>query len=205
VFGRKALDEGVERQLSGGLGLGHPDLLRRALGFRLVASIVAAVLTGGLPNVRHGRMTSHTPMSSQPSCFRQGGARRRNAGEADTEAPCAPSRGRSQTLCHNIFRPHSSLGNVPPAFYADRHAAKPQRGATPRAPRPAPLLHRASWAQMKIGLSSSGDESWGSFRILSERERLRNPVPTWCGKRGMTWLPPSHVESTFRQGSQPVC
>jgi hypothetical protein len=153
-------------------------------------------------------MTNHTPMSSQPSCFRQGGARRRNAGEADTEAPCAPSCVRSQTLCHNIFRPHSSLRNVPRpsmpiATLPNRNGAR--RYATPRAPRPAPLLHRASWAQMKIGLYSSGDESWGSFRILSEREKLKNPVPTWCGERGMTWLPPSHVESTFRQGSQPVC
>jgi len=37
VFQRVALHEGVERQLGGGLGFGHPDLLQRALGFRLLA------------------------------------------------------------------------------------------------------------------------------------------------------------------------
>jgi hypothetical protein len=37
VFGRVALDEGVERPLGGGLGFGHPDLLQRAFGFRLLA------------------------------------------------------------------------------------------------------------------------------------------------------------------------
>jgi hypothetical protein len=36
-FGRVACDEGVERQLGGGLGLGHPDLLQRAFGLRLLA------------------------------------------------------------------------------------------------------------------------------------------------------------------------
>jgi hypothetical protein len=37
VFGRVALDEGVERHLRGGLGFGHPDLLQRAFGLRLLA------------------------------------------------------------------------------------------------------------------------------------------------------------------------
>src|SRR5712672_1680810 len=37
VFGRVALDEGVERQLGGGLGFGHPDLLQRTFGLRLLA------------------------------------------------------------------------------------------------------------------------------------------------------------------------
>src|SRR5262245_44016834 len=37
VFWRVALDEGVERQLGGGLGFGHPDLLQRAFGLRLLA------------------------------------------------------------------------------------------------------------------------------------------------------------------------
>ena len=36
-FQRVALDEGVERGLSGGLGLGHPDLLQRTLGLWLLA------------------------------------------------------------------------------------------------------------------------------------------------------------------------
>src|SRR5664279_4083564 len=37
VFGRVALDEGIERQLGGGLGFGHPDFLQRAFGLRLLA------------------------------------------------------------------------------------------------------------------------------------------------------------------------
>src|SRR6266508_49613 len=37
VFGRVALDEGVERQLGGGLGFGHPDLLQRTFGLRMLA------------------------------------------------------------------------------------------------------------------------------------------------------------------------
>src|SRR5438477_1171967 len=37
VFQRVALDEDVECQLGGGLGFGHPDLLQRAFGFRLLA------------------------------------------------------------------------------------------------------------------------------------------------------------------------
>src|SRR5712675_211642 len=37
VFQRVALDEGVERQLGSGLGFGHPDLLQRTFGLRLLA------------------------------------------------------------------------------------------------------------------------------------------------------------------------
>src|ERR1700730_12624828 len=37
VFQRVALDEGVERQLGGDLRFGHPYLLQRAFGFRLLA------------------------------------------------------------------------------------------------------------------------------------------------------------------------
>lgn len=40
----------------------------------------------------------------------------------------------------------------------------------PRAPRPAPLLHRARWAQMSPGLYLSADESWGSGH--AKRPRL---------------------------------
>src|SRR3954452_11487543 len=48
VFGRVALDEGVERQLGCGLGFGHPDLLQRAFGFRLLALRQLAEYVGGL-------------------------------------------------------------------------------------------------------------------------------------------------------------
>jgi hypothetical protein len=37
VFQRVAFHEGVERQFGGGLGFGHPDLLQRAFGLRLLA------------------------------------------------------------------------------------------------------------------------------------------------------------------------
>src|SRR5215472_15359303 len=36
------------------------------------------------------------------------------------------------------------------------------RCATPGAPRPVPLLHRANWAQINLGLCSSLDEKRGS-------------------------------------------
>src|SRR5437899_3211981 len=37
VFQRVARDEGVERQFGSNLGFGHPDLLQRSFGFRLLA------------------------------------------------------------------------------------------------------------------------------------------------------------------------
>src|SRR5437660_11502374 len=48
VFGRVALDEGVERQFGGGLGFGHPDLLQCALGLRLLALWQLGEHVGGL-------------------------------------------------------------------------------------------------------------------------------------------------------------
>src|SRR6516162_5726865 len=48
VFRRVALDEGVERQFGDGLGLGHPNLLQRALGFRLLALRQLGEHVGGL-------------------------------------------------------------------------------------------------------------------------------------------------------------
>src|SRR3954452_7954294 len=48
VFQRVALDEGVERQLGCGLGFGHPDLLQRAFGFRVLALRQLGKYVGGL-------------------------------------------------------------------------------------------------------------------------------------------------------------
>jgi hypothetical protein len=71
---------------------------------------------------------------------------------------------------------------------------------------PAPLhVHPPSGDD---GLDPFLEEFRGSFKILSERERLRDPVPTWCRKKATAWLPrghPSHVEATFRRSSQLVC
>jgi putative transposase len=76
---------------------------------------------------------------------------------------------------YNMVRPHSALGNLTPAEYVDRGASRPQRDGALRytgGSAPVPLLHRAPWAQMKLGLSSSADETWGSgqrvFPIRSE-------------------------------------
>lgn len=51
---------------------------------------------------------------------------------------------------YNHVRPHSSLGALTPSEFADRNGAERMR----RAPRPAPLLHRARWAQMSPGEST---------------------------------------------------
>src|SRR5258708_15814494 len=48
VFQRVALDEGVERQLGCGLGFGHPDLLQRSFGLRVLALRQLAKYVGGL-------------------------------------------------------------------------------------------------------------------------------------------------------------
>jgi hypothetical protein len=72
---------------------------------------------------------------------------------------------------YNMVRPHGSLGNLTPpntSIAALPHRNGTGRCATPGASRPVPLLHRAQWAQMKLGLSPSADESWGSGQ-LSER------------------------------------
>jgi hypothetical protein len=53
---------------------------------------------------------------------------------------------------------------IPPAL--SRGTAAGARCATPGAPRPAPLLHRAPWAQMSPRLYLSADESWGSGQLF---------------------------------------
>ena len=63
---------------------------------------------------------------------------------------------------YNTVRPHSALGNIPPAAYAKLSDPAMQRDGTLRslgAPRPVPLHHRARRAQMKNGLYSRLDES----------------------------------------------
>src|SRR5260221_13510756 len=48
---------------------------------------------------------------------------------------------------YNTIRPHRALGNLPPAAYAKLTAPQCNgtgRCATPRAPRPVPLHHRAT-------------------------------------------------------------
>jgi Integrase core domain len=70
---------------------------------------------------------------------------------------------------YNTVRPHSGLGNLSPAAYAKRSDPRTQRDgacATPRAPRPIPLLRRANKAQINPGLRSSLDESRGSGQGL---------------------------------------
>jgi putative transposase len=52
---------------------------------------------------------------------------------------------------YNTVRPHSALGNLPPAAYAEITAPGMKR-----------CHHRAIRAQIKQGLYSSADEAWGS-------------------------------------------
>jgi hypothetical protein len=66
---------------------------------------------------------------------------------------------------YNMVRPHSALGNLTPAEYVDRSAPRPQRDGALRytggfAPHPA--APPSPTGSMKLGLSSSADESWGS-------------------------------------------
>jgi hypothetical protein len=66
---------------------------------------------------------------------------------------------------YNTDRQHSSLGNLPPATYAELNASKMQRDGALcyiEGFAPAPLHHRAIKAQMKPGLHSSPDEMKGS-------------------------------------------
>jgi putative transposase len=68
-------------------------------------------------------------------------------------------------LDYNTVRPHSSLGNLPPAAYARRSSPASQRGGSLRAigaTRPAPLQHRACRVQMTLQLYLSLDQNRGS-------------------------------------------
>jgi hypothetical protein len=74
---------------------------------------------------------------------------------------------------YNTARPHSSIGNLPPATYASSQRPTCNgtgRCAMLRAPRPVPLHHRATQAQMTQGLYLSLDERWSSGQTTS-------PVP----------------------------
>jgi hypothetical protein len=76
---------------------------------------------------------------------------------------------------YNMVRPHSALGNLTPAEYIDRSAPRPQRDGALRytggfAPRP--VAPPSPWAQMKLGLFPSADESWGSGQICSPPESV---------------------------------
>jgi len=77
-------------------------------------------------------------------------------------------------LLYNTIRPHSSLGNLPPAHYAKlsaRHRNGKGRCAQSGATRPAPLPHRAVQAQMTNRLYSSLDDKRGAGQGYS----LQNP------------------------------
>src|SRR5262249_29012797 len=65
---------------------------------------------------------------------------------------------------YNLVRPHSPIGSLAPSIYADLSPPECNgsgRYATPGAPPPDPLNHRANWAQMLPRLYPSLDESWG--------------------------------------------
>src|SRR5262249_39591428 len=114
------------------------------------------------------RVARHRPRQADPECLHR-------------ELQCPPARPTAQRDAvtslaqvravlnawkddYNNARPHSALGNLTPTEFAARTAPGPQRGrrcATRRAPRPAPLLHRAPWAQMSLGLCSLLDEPRG--------------------------------------------
>ncbi len=87
-------------------------------------------------------------------------------------------------LAYNTVRPHSSIGNVPPADFAMLGAPAINaagRCAHLRASRPAPLLHRACKAQMRNGCYSGLDETRGS-RHRSQRHPHR-PCKRRAGAR----------------------
>jgi len=77
-------------------------------------------------------------------------------------------------LGRTVRWPISHRPNLPLAALQDRNGA--ERCATRRAPRPAPLLHRARRAQMPLGLSPSLDEPRGLSRSLRERHKQNSTL-----------------------------
>ena len=80
-------------------------------------------------------------------------------------------------LDYNTIRPHSSLGNLPPAHYAQLSAPASQRDGSLRAiggyaPRPV-AAHRAKQAQMANRLYSSVDDKRGSGHDQSPQFVIR--------------------------------
>jgi len=108
----------------------------------------------------------------KPSRFTQeqiiGILREQEAGAKTTDVPQA--REASAVLAdwnhdYNTVRPHSALGNLPPAEYADRSAPEKQRHGALRyveGSAPHPVASPASQAQMKSGFYPSLDEPRGS-------------------------------------------
>ena len=69
-------------------------------------------------------------------------------------------------LDYNTVRPHSAIGNVPPADFAklsDPQCNGAGRCAHSGASRPTPLHHRACMAQMRNGFYSALDDRRGSL------------------------------------------
>jgi putative transposase len=74
----------------------------------------------------------------------------------------AHARAALDDLKHNNVRPHSGLGNLPPAVYATLSDPAKQRDGMLRSIggfAPHPVHHRATQAQMMSGLYSSLDET----------------------------------------------
>jgi|KBSSwiStaDraftv2_1062776.scaffolds.fasta_scaffold11530_5 hypothetical protein len=90
---------------------------------------------------------------------------RRYSSPSPKSEPCC-TRGRTTTIMLGCSARWtiSHRQNLPLAALQDRNGA--ERCATRWAPRPAPLLHRALWAQMYLGLSPLPDEPRGSDHHL---------------------------------------
>ncbi len=77
---------------------------------------------------------------------------------------------------YNTVRPHSTLGNIPPAIYAAISAPEKQLAGSPAlvegfAPS-TPLPNDPDWGQMRNGFSCRMDEPWGSGQSSSSQWAL---------------------------------